>query len=246
MSRDEILAALRPATLSLWWKNLAKRWERFHHHRDMANEHRTGLDPDLYPEAVIQRFRREARELEDEAERFRLLAIEQSAGLWDAYSALAAVAPELRTHFPLRDADPREIDPVAAAKGICAVVDALLAKDRALPVAASANNAPLALLRVFTNGIADERIGKAAQLLSNDNLTVDEKLTKIHSLIPFPPTASAKQLGDMLGVTKTAVLKTKWWEDNRKGERENLIGRRHEIHRERAKRYEAPGYDDEE
>jgi hypothetical protein len=60
-------------------------------------------------------------------------------------------------------------------------------------------------------------------------------------LIAIPPTASAEQLGEMLGVTKQAVLKTPWWIQNRKGEKETEVGRRREWHRKRAKSYEAPG-----
>src|SRR5262249_52297576 len=56
----------------------------------------------------------------------------------------------------------------------------------------------LALMRVFTNGVADERFKKAARLLSDPQPSVNEKLTKINDLIPFPPTASAEVLGEML------------------------------------------------
>ncbi len=90
------------------------------------------------------------------------------------------------------------------------------------------------LLSVFTNNLANERITQAASVLQNDNLTADEKLTKIDGLVQFPPTASAEKLGNMLGVTKQAVLKTDWWNQNRKGEKDKLIGRRHEKHQERA------------
>ena len=111
---------------------------------------------------------------------------------------------------------------------------------------APGSNASLALMRVYTNGIADDRIEKATRLLADDKLTANEKLTKIDALIPFPATASAEQLGEMLGVTKQAVLKTDWWMQNRKGEKENEVGRRREGHRKRAKTYEAPGHDDED
>ena len=93
----------------------------------------------------------------------------------------------------------------------------------------------IALMRVFTNGVSDDRIRQAARLLDDDKLTVNEKLTKIDALIPIPATASAEQLGQMLGVTKQAVLKTEWWIQNRKGERQDEIGRRRVKHQERAK-----------
>jgi hypothetical protein len=116
----------------------------------------------------------------------------------------------------------------------------------ATPATAPGSNASLALMRVYTNGIADDRIEKATRLLADDKLTANEKLTKIDALIPFPATASAEQLGEMLGVTKQAVLKTDWWIQHRKGEKEDEIGRRRERHRKRAKRYEAPGQNDDD
>lgn len=78
-------------------------------------------------------------------------------------------------------------------------------------------------------------------MLADDKLTANEKLTKIDGLMPFPPTASAEQLGNMLGVRKQAVMKTAWWRKNRRGESDEEIERRHSQHRERGKRYEAPG-----
>jgi hypothetical protein len=90
------------------------------------------------------------------------------------------------------------------------------------------------LLSVLTNGVADERITEAASVLQDDELTTHEKLTKIHAAIGIPCTASAEQLGKMFGVTKQAVMKTGWWNQRRRGERENAIGQRRDKHRERA------------
>jgi len=102
----------------------------------------------------------------------------------------------------------------------------------------SSDNPSIALLRVYTNGISDDRIKKAGEVLIDDKLTTNERLKKIYELIPIPPTASAQQLGELLGVTKQAVLKTDWWIQNRKGERENEVGRRRAGHQKRAKEYE--------
>jgi hypothetical protein len=110
-----------------------------------------------------------------------------------------------------------------------------------LPAGTPESNALLALMRVYANGIADDRIKKAIPLLADDRLTVNEKLTKIDALMPFPATASAEQLGEMLGVTKQAVLKTEWWKQHRQGEKESEVGRRRDRHRKRAETYEAPG-----
>lgn len=90
------------------------------------------------------------------------------------------------------------------------------------------------LLSIFTNGLADERFARAESLLQNSTLSVNEKLSKIDGLMPLPATASAKQLGKLLGVTKQAVMKSEWWKIHRKGEKSSEIGRRHESHRARA------------
>lgn len=88
-------------------------------------------------------------------------------------------------------------------------------------------------LAVLTNGAADDRIQGAVDVLESRNLGVNEKLTGIAKMIPIPPTASARQLADMLGVSATAVKNSAWWKDNRRGQREDLIGKRHEYHRRR-------------
>jgi hypothetical protein len=108
------------------------------------------------------------------------------------------------------------------------------------------DTASIALLRLFTNGLANDQFAKAIDLLSNEKLNSNEKLTKIDALIPFPPTASAEQLGNLLRVSKQAVLKTDWWKRHRKGEKDNEIGRRWTKHRRRAKDYESSGSEDDD
>ena len=90
----------------------------------------------------------------------------------------------------------------------------------------------LGLLNIYTNGVTDERISKAAIVLQS-KLTVDQKLWEIDSLMPFPADATASALGKGLGVTKQAIQKTSWYLQNRKGAREKETGRRYEKHRER-------------
>jgi hypothetical protein len=103
-----------------------------------------------------------------------------------------------------------------------------------------------ALMRVFTNGLSDDRIEKAVEVLANNQLTANDKLTKIDALMPFPASASAAQLGKLVGVKKQAVLKGEWWIQNRKGEKESEIGRRRAKHQERAKCQEPPRPNDDE
>ena len=104
--------------------------------------------------------------------------------------------------------------------------------------------AVLALLRVFTNGVADERFQRAAQILADDTLTANDKLTRIDELIRFPPTASAEQLGEMLGVSKQAILKTAWWCKNRQGMTDVEIERRRSRMKERGQKFERPRPDE--
>src|SRR5262249_31796475 len=94
------------------------------------------------------------------------------------------------------------------------------------------------LLSAFTSGKSDDLIAKAAILLDAD-LTVNEKLMKIDALIRIPATTSADSLGRMLGVSKTAVMKTAWWNTNRRGKKDEQISqrrRRIELISEHAKR----------
>jgi hypothetical protein len=93
------------------------------------------------------------------------------------------------------------------------------------------------LLRLFTNGVVDTRLEKAASILQGD-CSVNEKLERINALIPFPPTASAEDLGRMLGVTKQAIHKTAWWTENRRRAKDEETDRRLEMHRSRAKQAE--------
>jgi hypothetical protein len=105
--------------------------------------------------------------------------------------------------------------------------------------------AALALLRVYVNNIADERFQQAARIAADDKLTVNEKLTRIDELIPFPPTASAEQLGAALGVTKQAVMKTEWWDKNRRGMADETVELRRDRLKDRGRRYERPRFNED-
>lgn len=113
------------------------------------------------------------------------------------------------------------------------------------PATGREEQATVALLSVYTNGIADEKIQKAQGILRSASLTTNAKLTEIDELLRLPPTASAEALGAMCGVSRQAIWKTKWWQENRAGEKESEIGRRKARHADRAKRMEPPGPADE-
>jgi hypothetical protein len=94
------------------------------------------------------------------------------------------------------------------------------------------------ILSLLTDGVADDRINQAITVLQDNTLTVNDRLTRIDALIKLPATASSKQLGMLFGVKKQAVLKTKWWTQNRRGEKANEIGQRQNVHKARAEEYE--------
>jgi hypothetical protein len=105
-------------------------------------------------------------------------------------------------------------------------------------------DASMRLWSVYTNGVVNQKLVDAARVLEDSSLSTGEKLMRIDKLVPLPPTASAAQLGKMLGVSKTMVLKTPWWIQNRKGEKDDEVGRRRSVHKERAGQLEShPGTD---
>lgn len=157
--------------------------------------------------------------------------------------------------FPNLDELERLINPAATPayqerfaelmQGIVPLAELLQPAQSELP-ALPPDHALAALLRVYTNGVADERLRQAAQILTDDTLTVHEKLTKIDGLIRFPPTASAEQLGVMLGVSKQAVMKTAWWCKNRRGMTDEEIERRQARLTDRGRKYERPRAEEED
>ncbi len=86
----------------------------------------------------------------------------------------------------------------------------------------------------------------AAGVLQEANLNVNERLERIDKLIPLPATATAEQLGQLIGKTKQAVLKTPWWKLNRQGEKADEIGRRQLRHEERTKTVDGNVPDEDE
>jgi hypothetical protein len=84
----------------------------------------------------------------------------------------------------------------------------------------------VSLLRVFTDGVIDQRFQQAAEIIKDARMTANDKLFKIDALIRIPANASAQKLADMLNLKKQAILQTNWWAQYRKGEKQNEIGRR--------------------
>jgi hypothetical protein len=100
-----------------------------------------------------------------------------------------------------------------------------------------------ALLRVYTNGLSDDRIAAAAQVVANKQLSVNNKLYKLDKLLPIPPTASAAVLAELFDISKQAVMKTAWWAEHRSNEGAAKVEQRRAIHHDRAAQLEHPDKD---
>jgi hypothetical protein len=172
-------------------------------------------------------FYTRGREHLDALHRMAVLAVTRSS------DSQAASPPNVQSQPRSEPASPASIrteTPVAGSTSGMSQADLLP------PSAAS-----LALLRVFTTGLIDNRIEKAERILADQNMTVSNKLFRIDELIPFPPTASANKLAILLNVSKTAVLKSEWWQTKRAGEKADEVGRRRAQHSAKAARLEPPG-----
>jgi hypothetical protein len=112
--------------------------------------------------------------------------------------------------------------------------------------AATADETVMAVVQLYVGGAAsEERIQAVAALVNNPDLTVNEKLTQIDQQLPIPATASAEKLGELLKVTKQAVMKCEWWQENRRGTRQDDESRRLARHEKRKKELEPPGRDED-
>jgi hypothetical protein len=150
----------------------------------------------------------------------------------DIDTALRQFATAVRTLNQIENSEIRRADSPTGADGI---VGSQGPNEAFLD---SEQQSIIAVMNLYTDGIADVRIRDVDRLRRNDNLNVNEKLTEINALIPIPPTASAEMLGKFLRVTKQAVLKTDWWDQNRKDEKAVEISRRRARHQRRAREYE--------
>lgn len=72
-------------------------------------------------------------------------------------------------------------------------------------------------MNVISNGVAEDVILQAAQMLADEKLSAEEKLLKlsVHPLNPLKELNGPK-IGYLLGVGKQAIYQTKWWDKNRK------------------------------
>jgi hypothetical protein len=94
------------------------------------------------------------------------------------------------------------------------------------------------LASIYSGGVTDVRLRDVCKLAMDPSLTVEQKLAKIDGLLPFPSTTKAAKLGELLGVSKQAILKTQWWR-GRRAEADEAAHDAESRLRERGKRWGA-------
>lgn len=164
---------------------------------------------------------------------FKVIA---TAALWPWWEMLVAQAKEKSTLL-------LDLNQVAETKP--ELNDPPLVLPNKLPTNLAKDSHLSRIMRVFTNGVSDERFANAIEVIASE-MKVDDKLTKLDSLIRIPATASAAQLGEMLEVSKQAILKTDWWKLNRKGEKDDEVGQRKSKYQNQGKEYESPNTTDDD
>jgi len=97
------------------------------------------------------------------------------------------------------------------------------------------------ILSVYARKCSDQRFQEIVRILNNPNLTIDGKLWEIDKVLPIPVTASSQVLANLLGVSKAAIVKTDWWQKNRRRQKERDCAAREERLEEKGKLYDWPG-----
>lgn len=91
--------------------------------------------------------------------------------------------------------------------------------------------------------LRSERILRAERVLTDPKIHKKDKLSKLDEILKLPATASAQQLADMIGCSKTLVINSPWWQANRSGLADETVHKREISHRDRAKTSEPKATD---
>lgn len=94
------------------------------------------------------------------------------------------------------------------------------------------------LFGIFANGVTDKKFERAVKIAGDKLKTVNDRLTEIDELFPFPSTVSANALANLLGRSKPAIIKSLWWQEHRAGKDKEKQREREIELRERAKQRE--------
>jgi len=122
--------------------------------------------------------------------------------------------------------------------GVWAELQCRMQEARKAEVAESQPADPTALqatISLYTGGISDDRLRQVAAIVSQQGLTVNERLQRINDVLPIPATASLQDVADLFGVKKQAVHQTDWWQNNRAGKDDSEKEQRRRRLAERAK-----------
>ena len=99
------------------------------------------------------------------------------------------------------------------------------------------------LLGLYTNNVSNERMEQAAKVLESTR-TTNEKLEALDKLLKIP-LCSAQDLADLIGpysrrktLSKTAIIRSPWWQRNRAGKRAEVVDEREQRMKEKGKRLE--------
>ncbi len=80
------------------------------------------------------------------------------------------------------------------------------------------------------------KLEAAVERMRRDKVPADEFLQQLHEITQIPTDATAKELGEAVGVTAQSITATQWWADNRKGKRkahaQEKIAFRQNLYRE--------------
>jgi hypothetical protein len=87
----------------------------------------------------------------------------------------------------------------------------------------------------YTDGVPPAKIQKIDKIINDRTKSADQRLLEWDEIVTIPATASARILGQLLGVTPQRIAQTKWWEANRKGMRKEEAVRRRDKHQEMAR-----------
>jgi len=102
------------------------------------------------------------------------------------------------------------------------------------------DEAAAAVLSLYSKEISDERFRQAIGVLADEQATVNERLERLDSLIPIPPSASASRIAKALRTSKAAVIQSCWWQKHRKNNDDEEFESRRERLLRNARRREYP------
>ncbi|WP_157732119.1 hypothetical protein [Thermogutta terrifontis] len=91
---------------------------------------------------------------------------------------------------------------------------------------ATAEPDAMRLMRIYAPDKGKECMRQLADIINDSTLNVDDKLRKLNAILPIPISASLRSLAQALGVSASAIRKTRWWKEHRTHQKEVEIEER--------------------